>query len=173
VNQLLTFLLAVWNGAMKLHEELLRPVPFRSPEQEAILNLLRIGDQLENRLERLFREHGLTLSRFNLLRNLVLAERPLACGEMGDRMLQVVPAITSLVDHLEEQGLVQRERSTDDRRVVHVRITDKGKRLTEETMKPLEELEQRLLSKLKPAEVQTLIGLLDKTRASIATHHQA
>jgi DNA-binding MarR family transcriptional regulator len=153
---------------MKLHEELLRPAPFRTLEQEALLNLLRIGDQLDNRLERLFRLHGLTLSRFNLLRILELAERPLTCGEMSARMLQVVPAITSLVDHLEHQGLVVRERSVEDRRVVHVRITDQGKRLAAETMKPVEELEQRLMKEMKRNELKMLVELLDKTRASIA-----
>ncbi len=153
---------------MKLHEELLRPVPFRSIEQEALLNLLRIGDQLDNRLSRLFREHGLTLSRFNLLRNLILADRPLTCGEMGQRMLQVVPAITSLVDHLEQQGLVERTRSAEDRRVIHVRITEAGRRLAAETMKPLEALEQRLMGELDRDELLRLVELLDKTRASIA-----
>lgn len=152
---------------MKLHEELRRPGPFRSLEQEAILNLLRIGDQLDNRLSRLFRDHGLTLSRFNLLRSLMLADQPLTCGEIGDRMLQVVPAITSLVDHLEQQGLVQRERCLDDRRVIRVRITEQGKRLAAETLKPLQQLEDQLMSQMNQGELATLVKLLDKTRASI------
>ena len=152
---------------MKLQHELQRPVPYASVQQEALLNLLRTGDQLENRLSRLFRERGLTLSRFNVLRSLTLANRPLTCGEIGERMIQLVPAITSLVDHLEKQGLVERDRCTEDRRVVYVSITEKGKLLAEETMKPLAELEKQLLKKLNKSEQKTLIELLEKTRGSI------
>lgn len=153
---------------MRLHEELHRPEPFASVDQEALLNLLRVGDQLDNRFSRLLREHALTLSRFNVLRSLVLAKRPLTCGEIADRMLQVVPGITALVDGLEKQGLVERERSTQDRRVVHVRITKRGKLLCQQVEQPLAELETRLLRGLKRSEVKTLIGLLEKTRESIS-----
>ena len=153
---------------MKLQHELKRPVPFASTEQETLLNLLRIGDRLENCLSRLFREHGLTLSRFNVLRNLLLADAPLTCGEIGERMIQIVPAITSLVDHLEKQGLVERKRSAEDRRVVHVRITRKGRKLADDTMQPLAELESQLLKQLTKTDQKKLIGLLEKTRGSIA-----
>lgn len=152
---------------MRLHEELHRPEPYASVDQEALLNLLRIGDQLDNRLSRLLREHDLTLSRFNMLRSLVLAQRPLTCGEIADRMLQIVPGITALVDGLEKQGLVERERSAKDRRVVHVRITKRGKQLCQKVEQPLAELESRLLRGLKRSEVKTPIDLLEKTRESI------
>ncbi len=153
---------------MKLQHELKRPVPFASTEQEALLNLLRVGDQLDNRLSRLFREHGLTVSRFNVLRSLILAKRPLTCGEISERMIQIVPAVTALVDHLEKQGLVERERSTEDRRVVHVNVTKAGVKLVEQALAPLAELEKRLLKKLNKSEQKTLIELLEKARVSIA-----
>ncbi|QDV68984.1 HTH-type transcriptional regulator MhqR [Rosistilla carotiformis] len=155
---------------MKLQEELHRPIPFVSLQQEALLNLLRIGDQLEVRLSRYFREHGLTLSRFNVLRNLILADRPLTCGEIGDRMIQVVPAITSLVDHLENQGLVQRERCDEDRRVVHVRITKAGRKLADTAMKPLNGMETDLFAKLNSTELKSLIGLAEKVRESFVEY---
>ncbi len=153
---------------MKLQQELKRPTPFASIEQETLLNLLRIGDQLDNRLSRLFREYGLTLSRFNVLRILMLEDRPLTCGEIGERMIQVVPAITSLVDHLEKQGLVERQRCAQDRRVVHVRITRAGKKLADAAMVPLPSFEHRLLGKLSPSQLKSLNGLLEKVRESIA-----
>ncbi len=142
--------------AMKLHEELHRPEPYVSVDQEALLSFLRVGDQLDNRL-----------SRFNVLRSLVLARQPLTCGEIADRMLQIVPGIKGLVDGLEKQRLVQRERSTEDRRVVHVQITPGGQRLCKKVEQPIAELETRLLKGRKRSEVKMLIGLLEKTRESI------
>lgn len=153
---------------MKLQHELKRPVPFASVQQETLVGLLRIGDQLDNRLSRLFRELGLTLSRFNVLRILLLDDRPLTCGEIGERMIHIVPAITSLVDHLENRGLVERHRCVEDRRVVYVRITQAGRRLCDEAMVPLADIETRLLSKLNSAELKSLSGLLEKVRESIA-----
>ncbi len=151
---------------MKLQEELHRPTPFASPQQETLLNLLRIGDQIDNRMSRLFREHGLTLSRFNVLRSLALAERPLTCSEIAQRMIQVVPAITGLVDQLEKHGLVARTRCTEDRRVVYVAITPQGRKLSDETLEPLQQLEKQMLKKLNRSEIHTLLGLLEKTRES-------
>jgi len=153
---------------MKLQHELKRPVPFASTEQESLLNLLRIGDQLDNRLSRFFRDQGLTLSRFNVLRNLILADRPLTCGEISERMIQAVPAITSLVDHLESQDLVQRIRSTEDRRVIYVEITKVGRKLADEAIQPLVVLEKRLMKGLSKREQLTLIGLLNKARQSVS-----
>jgi DNA-binding MarR family transcriptional regulator len=153
---------------MKLQHELKRPLPYASQKQEALLNLLRIGDQLDNRLSKHFRDHGLTLSRFNVLRSLMLEDRALTCGEIAERMIQVVPAITSLVDHLEQQGLVQRQRCNEDRRVVYVRITKQGKKLAEEVLEPLPMLENKLLDGMNRTELKCLIELLEKVRESIA-----
>jgi len=153
---------------MKLQEELHRPIPFAGPQQEVLLNLLRVGDQIDNRLSRLFRQHGLTLSRYNVLRNLEMADRPLTCGEIAQRMIQVVPAITSLVDQLEKGGLVERQRCDQDRRVVHVRITGAGKKMTATVKTPLYELEKRMMKGLSRSDLKTLTELLNQTRASLA-----
>src|SRR5262245_29150921 len=110
----------------KLQQQLKKKKPFDSPEQEAVLNLLRTGDWLDNRLNRLFREHGLTSSQYNVLRILRGEGGPLPSLEIAERMIQVVPAITGLIDRLEKQQLVERRRCADDRRVVYVEITPKG-----------------------------------------------
>ncbi|EMI57864.1 MarR family regulatory protein [Rhodopirellula sallentina SM41] len=153
---------------MNLREELKRPVPFASLQQETLLNLLRVGDQIANKASRLFREHGLTLSRFNVLRSLDLADRPLTCGEIGERMIHVVPAITGLVDQLEKHGLVERRRCKRDRRVVYIAITETGHDLCEELREPLDELELRLMAGMSDEELRSLVNLLGKVRSSIA-----
>lgn len=153
---------------MKLQDELKRPIPYASIQQETLLNLLRAGDQIENRLSRLFREHGLTLSRFNVLRSLAMADRPLTCGEIAERMIQIVPAITSLVDQLEKHSLVKRQRCSADRRVVYVSITSHGRKLADSLAPSLLGLEKSLLKKLTAAELKSLLGLLEKTRESLA-----
>ena len=80
-----------------LQSELKKRGPFASIEQEATLAVLRTSDLLENRLARLLREHGLTLSQYNVLRILRGEGKPLPCLEVASRMIQVAPAITRVV----------------------------------------------------------------------------
>ena len=73
----------------KLQQELKKKRPFDSPEQEAILNILRTNDQFQVRFARLFRPFGLTPSQYNVLRILRGAgTRGLSCREIGERMFR-------------------------------------------------------------------------------------
>lgn len=147
-----------------LQRELKKKRPFESPEQEACLNLLRTNDQLENRLGRFFREHGLTSSQYNVLRILRGEGQPLPSLAIADRMIQVVPAITGLIDRLEKQGLVERRRCDEDRRIVYVALMPKGLKLLEQMDEPLNSLHNELLGHLTRAELRELTRLLEKAR---------
>ncbi len=59
----------------KLQRELKKKRPFESPEQEAMLNIVRTGDRLQIHFTRLFREHGLTPSQYNVLAGLVTRQQ--------------------------------------------------------------------------------------------------
>ncbi|EMI15287.1 marR-family transcription regulator [Rhodopirellula maiorica SM1] len=154
--------------SQNLQNELHRKHPFASLQQEALVSLLRTGDQLENRLVRFFRDHDLTLTQFNMLRILQLEGRQLTCGEIKQQMIQVVPAITGVVDRLEKQGRVERQRCSSDRRVVYVSITKQGQDVCKQAMPLLEKLESTLLKRLTEKELKQLISLLEKSRQSLA-----
>ena len=153
----------------RLQDELKKKRPFESPEQEAILNILRTNDQFQNRFGRLFREFGLTPSQYNVLRILRGEGKPLPCLEIGERMIQVVPAMTGLIDRLEKQELVTRERCTEDRRVVYIAITPKDLDLLSEMDEPVMSLHQQLIGHLKRTELKELSRLLEKARLSLTT----
>ncbi len=153
----------------RLQDELKKKRPFESPEQEAILNILRTNDQFQNRFGRLFREFGLTPSQYNVLRILRGEGKPLPCLEIGERMIQVVPAMTGLIDRLEKQELVTRERCTEDRRVVYIAITPKALDLLSEMDEPVMSLHQQLIGHLKRTELKELSRLLEKARLSLTT----
>ena len=150
--------------AGRLQRDLKKKRPFVSPEQEAALNILRTSDWIENRLGRLFREYGLTPSQYNVLRILRGEGKPLASLEIADRMIQVVPAITGLIDRLEQQELVVRRRCEEDRRVVYVEITGKALDMLKQLDEPLAELHQDLIGHLSTNELKALSRLLEKAR---------
>jgi MarR family 2-MHQ and catechol resistance regulon transcriptional repressor len=150
-----------------LQHELKKRHPFATPTEEAILNLFRTSDQIQLRFARVFGAHGLTPSQYNVLRILRGEGKPLPCLEIAGRMVTRVPAITGLIDRLEAKGLVRRERSADDRRVVFVAINAKALDLLAELDEPLGNLHAQLLGHLKQGELQELIRLLEKARGPL------
>lgn len=150
-----------------LQHELKRKTPFDRPEQEAILNIMKTSDQLQNRYGRLFRQFDLTSSQYNVLRILRGEGQPLPSLEIADRMIQVVPAITGLIDRLEKRELVVRRRCEEDRRVVFVEITQAGISLVEQLDLPVQELETELFGHLQERELKQLTRLLEKARTSM------
>jgi MarR family 2-MHQ and catechol resistance regulon transcriptional repressor len=150
-----------------LQNELKKKRPFDSLEQQAMLNLLRTNDQFQNRFGRLFREFGLTSSQYNVLRILRGEGKPMPCLEIADRMVQVVPAMTGLLDRLEKQGLITRERCSEDRRVVYIELTERAKELLSRMDDRVTDLHKRLIGHLTGAELRELNRLLEKARDSV------
>jgi DNA-binding MarR family transcriptional regulator len=152
----------------KLQRELKKKHPFPLPEQEAALNILRTSDQLQIRLARMLREHGLTPSQYNVLRIVRGEGKPLPILEIASRTVSVVPGITGLIDRLEQAGLVNRLRCEKDRRVIYVALTERGATTLADLDEPLLALHRKLLGHLSQAEVKELIRLLEKVREPLA-----
>src|SRR6266513_344295 len=148
----------------KLQQELKKRRPFDSLEQEAALNLVRTSDQLQIRFARLFREHGITGSQYNVLRILRGEGKPLPILEIADRTITVVPGITGLIDRLERAGLVHRLRCEKDRRIIYVALTDQGTKTLADLDEPLVALHRKLMGHLSQGEFKELIRLLEKLR---------
>ncbi len=151
----------------RLQDELKKKRPFDSLEQEANLNILRTNDQFQNRFGRLFREFDLTPSQYNVLRILRGEGKPMPCQEIAERMIQVVPAMTGLLDRLEAQGHIRRERCTEDRRVIYVELTETAKDLLKRMDAPVSELHKKLVGHLTQTELTQLSRLLEKARLSV------
>jgi MarR family 2-MHQ and catechol resistance regulon transcriptional repressor len=56
---------------------------------------------------------------------------PMSQADLGRKLLRGGANMTGLVDALEDKGLVERQRSTEDRRRIDVHLTHKGKALIE------------------------------------------
>jgi len=151
----------------QLQRELKKKRPFESPEEEANLNIVRTNDRFQNRFGRLFREYGLTPSQYNVLRILRGEGKPMPSLEIAERMIQVVPAMTGLIDRLEKQELVKRDRSLEDRRVIYIELTEKGVEILQQLDQPVLQLNRSLVGHLTRAELKELSRLLEKCRQSL------
>jgi DNA-binding MarR family transcriptional regulator len=150
-----------------LQAELQKREPFDSPEQEAVLNLLRTSDRLHHRFAQLFHQFGLTSSQYNILRILRGEGKPLPCLEIAQRTITVVPGITGLIDRLESKGLIERKRCVKDRRVIYVSITAAGLEVLAQLDEPVQAMHRTLLAHFQPEEVKELSRLLEKARAHV------
>jgi DNA-binding MarR family transcriptional regulator len=153
----------------KLQHELKKKRAFASPEEEALLSVVRTSDQLQIRFARLLREYKLTSpTQYNILRILRGEGKPLPILEIASRTITVVPGITGLIDRLERAGFVNRLRCEKDRRVIYVALTDQGMTTLAALDEPLVALHHKLVGHLSQGELKELIRLLEKVREPLA-----
>lgn len=148
----------------KLQQDLKKRGPFASVEQEAVLSVLRTGELLENRIARLLREFGLTSSQYNVLRILRGEGKPMPCLEVANRMIQVAPAITRVVEQLLKLGLIDKRQCQDDRRVFHIEIKPAAQTLLKKIDQPLLDLHGTQLANVSARDLKTLIKILESIR---------
>jgi DNA-binding MarR family transcriptional regulator len=146
-----------------------RPGPtashFDSLEQEVFLNLWRTYDRLRALEDALFGRFDLTPQQYNVLR-LLRADHPRAVQTLAlaERLVSRAPDITRMLDKLEQRELISRERPSDNRRVVRVRITAAGLDLLEKIAGPLGDCHRRQLGHLSQADLKQLARLLRAAR---------
>jgi DNA-binding MarR family transcriptional regulator len=75
---------------------------------------------------------------------------------------------TGLVDRMEEHGFVERVRHPDDRRVVLVRVSDRGRQILSDVEVVRDDIIFRVLGRLDLARLQRLAGALDDVRSVVA-----
>jgi DNA-binding MarR family transcriptional regulator len=151
----------------KLQKELKQNKPFRSLEEEVILNIARTAEYLAASSAAILKGADLTGTQYNVLRILRGAgTEGLSCSEIGERMVTKDSDVTRLLDRIESRGFISRERPASNRRIVVARITDEGLRVLEELDEPIDQLNRILVGHLGKEKQKTLNKLLEAMRKS-------
>jgi len=94
---------------------------------------MRVQQLLLSRVEDTLKPYGLTFAAYEALRLLAFSRRgSLPMGKMGMRLMVHPASVTNAIRKLELRGLVQRQLSPADRRIVLATITDAGRALADE-----------------------------------------
>ena len=147
----------------KLSEEI-QSKPFLHPEEEAMLSIVRTADVLMQRVNKLLKQFDISGSQYNVLRILRGSTAGLSCGQISDRMISRDPDVTRLLDRMEARGLLARERSGQDKRIVIARITTEGLDLMAKLDPLVTEQHRQQLGKLGEPRLRQLIELLEHAR---------
>lgn len=91
---------------------------------------------------------------------------PQMMRELSEHLFIAVNTVTNLVDHLERKQLAERIRSTEDRRVIHVKLTDQGKQLYDAITAIHFQFCSKMLGSLNEDEQDILMVLMRKIARS-------
>jgi DNA-binding MarR family transcriptional regulator len=124
--------------------------------------LMRIcTNRLLPRMDELFRDQELTFSQWTTL--VALHDgRINTAGELAHNICHDAGSLTRLIDQMVRRGLVARGRCDDDRRVVKLALTARGRDMVEALAPKMMHFWNGLLSGFTHQEVDTLIGLLTR-----------
>jgi DNA-binding MarR family transcriptional regulator len=103
---------------------------------------------------------GLTPAQERALRVISRSDEPLRMTELADRLGIVPRSLTTVVDALEEAGLVRREIDARNRRAILLRLTDQGAAVRNELREARRRAAEDLFAPLPPADRELLGGLL-------------
>jgi MarR family 2-MHQ and catechol resistance regulon transcriptional repressor len=142
------------------------PTHYRGTPQEVLaldtfIKLSRALESVASRLHQGGTFDGLTVSQFGVLETLYHLG-PMCLGEISAKLLKSGGNITLVIDNLEKQGLVQRVRDSDDRRMINVSLTEEGEALIRRLLPPHVAAIVAEMSSLTPEEQRTLGRLCRK-----------
>ena len=132
-----------------------------------VSNIWRVAQELKLRMERtVLREFDLSWAGFATL-FIIWIWGPIETRDIAKSQGVTRPTVTSMVSLLEKRGLCWRQPSTEDRRLVLVELTPKGKTLIEQVFPLFNQGEAGIVSALSEEEQETLAHLLRKVVKSI------
>ena len=148
---------------MGIDQDIQQPT-FRNPRQKAAINLIYTLSWMRERTKVIFDAEDITPQQFNILRILRGSfPQPLSTLQIRERMLEKMSDTSRIVDRLITKGLVKKLTCKNDRRLVDVIISDKGKKLLERLDNRQDEIDG-VLGNLSEKDANILSDLLDKIR---------
>jgi DNA-binding MarR family transcriptional regulator len=122
---------------------------------------------IEGEVRRRLRDaFDVTLPRFDLMAQLERAPNGMTLGELSQRMMVSNGNVTGLVDRLVAQGLIDRRPSPTDRRAPIVSLTAEGRKFFRSLARANADWVAEIFADLSTDEIDKLMHLLDKTKAS-------
>ncbi|MFE0760251.1 MarR family winged helix-turn-helix transcriptional regulator [Streptomyces smyrnaeus] len=138
--------------------------PSDEPASDLADQLLRLTKRINHAHRQNFAPLGVTPAQGRMLRTVAHSSRPPRMADLATQLGVVPRQVTSLVDALEERGLVRRAPDTANRRVIRIELTEDGSLALTELRRARRSAAEQLLAPLGPGqreELSRLLALLD------------
>lgn len=133
--------------------------PTGTMEETTGFLMFRTARGMKKMLDAKLSEFNVTSSQATILNTLSNLDGQ-SLSDIGKSVHLDKPAITGLADRMEHDGLVERRRTSSDRRIIQLFLTEKGKNLYNTIEKIIVEVDQELVKTLADQEIRTLHKLL-------------
>jgi len=130
-------------------------------EEQVIAALRRITRAIDLHSRLLLQKHGLTTPQLAALQT-IRRLQPITVGAVAKEIHLSQATVTGILGRLEARGLVVRTRGSQDRRSVHVELTEAGEKLVEEAPSLLQQRFHRELSRLQQWERTMILATLQR-----------
>ncbi len=161
------------DGVDLILEQWRRERPDLDPSPIGVIGRIsRLARELEQRLEPVYRAHGLEAGWYDVLATLRRAGPPYRVRptELTGALMLTSSGTTKRLDRLEQAGLITREPDPDDRRGTLIALTDAGRALVDGVTEAHLDNEKRLLEALTDADQRRLADLLRTLRLGLPPH---
>ena len=128
---------------------------------DVLISLRRIIRAMDLHSKHLVKTSGLTTAQL-LLMQTVQAGDGMTIGKLADRIHLSQATVTTILDRLAERGLIVREGSSEDKRKVHVKLTEQGTALVTDSPVPLQDHFIKNFSNLNQWEQTTTLSALQR-----------
>jgi DNA-binding MarR family transcriptional regulator len=142
-------------------EALMRQAGRDAERSRPVLALLRADGRVGRAFDGALQASGVTESQFNVLMELAANDGRLPHCDLAHGLLKSPANVTSLIDRMERDGLVQRVRGERDRRTVMVEITERGWDALGDAAPAVFAAEGQILGRLTGEDRARLADLLD------------
>ena len=150
---------------MSIEKDIHQTKPFVNEYLKAVVNIQYTNSWVLGQLNNLLNEYDVTPQQYNVLRILSGCKEPVTIMYIKQRMLDQMSDVSRIVERLITKGLVIKEISQKDKRLVDVSISTDGSLLLQE-MNMIVHRFNNAFSNITKKEAETLNKLLDKFRYS-------
>ena len=156
---------------MPLKEEIELNRDFENAQEAVVLSLVFTHDRLMQLSSTFLKDYDLNTTQFNAL---VIVRDYEDDGimqfELSRRLLINRASTGTVIDKLEQRGLLERIRSTEDRRAIYLELTDEGHELLKTLLPEYYEHIRKLFSGIKKDELHTILSVTERIREGVSRH---
>jgi MarR family 2-MHQ and catechol resistance regulon transcriptional repressor len=128
---------------------------------KSFIVLMKSAKSVEQRIKKDIRNYGIATSEFTVLETLYHKGKQ-TVQQISNAVLINSGSITYVIDKLEAKNFIGRNHCKEDRRVVHIQITDTGKQFMDEVFPKHQKVIEEIFEDINTEERTLIIDILKR-----------